>query len=791
MVLCQTKKKCSLCGNEVRETPIIDEQKIFCCYGCHAVYHILASKKELDGYKDHPVFTQAIKYGLISNPDLLSQIQEGRPKIIKKELEKLYLEIGNMWCPSCAEVLYLILMQELGVINCVVDYATDLASIEFSPRAISKEQIFKLIQSLGYNPIKLEDSENKAISNEIYLRFIVAAFCSLNVMMFSYPLYASYFDYDPEQYGSLFAWLSFLMTLPVVTFCFWPILHKFYNAIKFGIYGMETLVVLGVTSAFILSAYELINGGVQVYFDSMTIIITFVLLGKIIETKAKFSAKDSLLRLNLAIPRRARKFLEDGSLQFVPIKEINKGDIFAVFQGEKIALDGIVTEGEGSVDESLMTGESIPLQKTHASKVVGGSILQNGRLWIRAESLDQESALHRIIQMVELGLKSKSEYQRAVDPIVAWFVPCILAIATLAFAHSMIQGNPEIAFVKALSILLISCPCAIGIAAPLAESYLMNGLSNLGAIVRNRGSLNSLGRETVFVFDKTGTITEGKFTVLKGLEGIGKNELSILKGMTGESLHLISLAIHKSIELKAFKISRLEEISGKGLRAFVGSDVYHLGSHEFLKQESACFEDMEKDNNTFSSSKVYFAKNLKLETVILLGDTIREGAQELVASLKPAKTILLSGDSENAVSFVAKACSIDSYYFGYSPLDKKEFIATLRESGNVVCMMGDGINDAPALTEADIGISVVTATDISIQVSDILLTTDRLLSILKIRSLALFGQSILKQNLFWAFFYNVLGVMLAVFGVLSPIFATFAMMTSSLVVLYNAKRLQN
>lgn len=787
MVLCQTKKNCTLCGNEARDTPIIDDQIFFCCYGCHAVYHILASKKELDGFTDHPIFTQAIKSGLISNPDLLAQIQANRPKIIKNESEKLYLEIGNMWCPSCAQVLYLILMQEPGVITCVVDYATDLASIEFYPRFISKDQIFKLIGSLGYLPIKIEDSENKTVSHDIYLRFIVAAFCSLNVMMFSYPLYASYFDYDPEQYGSLFAWLSFVMTLPVVTFCFWPILHKFFNAIKFGIYGMETLVVLGVFSAFILSVFELITGGLQVYFDSMTIIITFVLLGKIIETKAKFSAKDSLLRLNLAIPRRARKCLEDGTLQFVPIKEINKGDTFAVFQGEKIPLDGVVVEGEGSADESLMTGESIPLHKICASKVIGGSILQNGRLWIRAESVDQESALHRIIQMVELGLKSKSEYQRAVDPVVAWFVPFILAVATLAFAYTMIQGNTQTAFIKALSILLISCPCAIGIAAPLAESYLMSGLSHLGAIVRNRGVLKLLGRETVFVFDKTGTITEGKFTVLKGLSELAENELSILKGMTGESLHLISLAIHKSIELKAYKINRLEEISGKGLRAFARSDIYHLGSYEFLKQEGACFDEP-NEKNCFS--QVYFAKNLQLEAVILLGDIIRDGAKELVLAVKPAKTILLSGDSEHAVSFVATACGIDSYYFGHSPLKKKEFIAALREAGHIVCMMGDGINDAPALTEADVGISVVSATDISIQVSDILLTTDRLLSILKIRSLALFGQTILKQNLFWAFFYNVLGVLLAVFGVLSPIFATFAMMTSSLIVLYNAKRLQ-
>jgi len=778
-----------LCKLEVAENSIVDNNHVFCCYGCLSVYNILDSKNELSVYQDHPIFNQAIKSGLISNPNLKSQIQSNQQKVIKNELEKLYLEIGNLWCPSCAELINLVLMREKGVVSCMVDYSTDLGSIEFSPRYISKDQIFKLIELLSYKPLTLEDAENKPVSHKLYLRFVVAAFCSLNVMMFSYPLYASYFDYDPLKYGSLFAWLSFFMTLPVVTYSFWPIFHKFKNAIKFGIYGMETLVFLGVAASFILSFYELLLGGTKVYFDSMTVIITFVLLGKMIETKAKFSAKNSLLRLNLTIPRRARKQLKDGILKFVPIKEIKKLDVYAVFQGEKIALDGVVVDGNGFSDESLMTGESIPLFKTIGSKVIGGSILQNGRLFISAEATDQDSALARIIQMIESGLKSKSQYKHAVDKVVAWFVPIILIITALKFTYSFMFEDTGIAFTDALSILLISCPCAIGIAAPLAESKLMSGLSSFNAIVRNRAVLPFLGRETVFVFDKTGTITEGKFTVIKGFENLSESELTILKGMTAHSLHLISLSISKNILSKAQKLDSLVEIAGKGLKAVVGSNVYILGSYEFLKHEGVPLETaiLDKENNF--ATKVYFAKNFKLKTTLFLGDRIRDGAIELIASLKPAKTILLSGDSEDAVSFVAKTCSFDAFHFGHCPLMKKELIEDLRKNGHIVCMMGDGINDAPALNLADVGISVVSATDISIQVSDILLTSDRLLSILKIRALGRFGQTILKQNLFWAFIYNIVGVILALCGVLSPIFATFAMMLSSLFVLYNAKRL--
>lgn len=791
MVLHQTKKNCTLCSSVIFKNLIVDEAESFCCHGCHAVWQILKAKNHLENFETHPIYSQALKSGLITNPDLLEQIEAKFCKETQNQ-EKFYLEIGNMWCPSCAEVISLILLREKGVISCFMDYTTDFGIIEFSKLLISKEKIIKIIETIGYKPLLLEDSM-KTPSQALNLKFLVATFCSLNIMMFSYPLYASYFDYDPLEYGKLFAILSFLMSIPIVTYCFWPILKKFYSAILFGIYGMETLVVFGVGSSFMLSLFELMTDGTKVYFDSMAVIITFMLLGKILESKAKFSAKNSLLRLHSSIPRRVRKCFKEGEMKFVAIKEIKKDDIFAVFQGEKVALDGIVESGSGYLDESLMTGESHPVFKERNLKVVGGSILQNGQLTIRAESTDQESALKRIIDLVEAGLKSKTKVRQLVDKIVTWFVPFVLCVALLTAAYFFWQGESELAFINALSVILISCPCAIGIAAPLAESYLMNALVANYAIVRNRAALPFLGKETVFVFDKTGTITTGNFRIIKGFEKLTEPECGILKSMTSQSQHLISLSISKCIASAPIPLEKLEEIPGRGLRAASQSDIYHLGSYEFLKLEGVNCEGMVQDdtssNDHIVSSKVYFACNYQLKTIFQLGDTIREGVKELIASLKPAQTILLSGDAEMAVSLVSKAAKFDDYYAGFSPLRKKELIASLKSQGHIVCMVGDGINDAPALTEAHIGISVVTATDISIQVSDILLTKDDLRILLVLRNLGVFGQSILKQNLFWAFFYNIVGIFLAVFGLLSPIFATFAMMMSSLIVLYNAKRL--
>lgn len=787
---------CALCDQVLPSHPILDSDHAFCCPGCQAVFRILSNKNQLDNFQENPVFQQALRAGLISNPALLEHIKRNSPNVSAHELERLHLEIQEMWCPSCAEIIRLILLQEKGIKNCVVDYATDLASIEFAPRYISKERIFELISRIGYRPSQMHNTERRAVGFDLYLRFIVAAFFSLNIMMFAYPLYATYFNYDDQGVGPLFAWLSMYASLPVLGYSAWPILKRFFFSIKFGLFGMETLVVLGVASAFGLSLYELMTGGTKVYFDSMTVIIVFVLLGKIIEAKAKFSAKDSLIRLNRALPRRGRKRFEDGRQEFVPMKEIRQGDILVALTGEKIVMDGIVVEGEGACDESLMNGEPIPITKQAGSGVLGGTLLKQGWLAYRAASTLEESALQRIINMVEMEIGHKAKYVRAADVIVRWFVPAVVLISLCAagfcFLFSIAENGRTVmqtAMVRAISVLLISCPCAIGIAAPLAESHLLNALAKLGVIVRNRGCLANLGKETVFVFDKTGTVTEGHFAVLEGLENLDEEQQRILKGMSSHSNHPIARAIAEGIDAVPGKLEKVEEFTGKGIRGCAGDKTYFIGSEEFLRQQEIECIDAPASNNTGIVTIVYFAQSGGKGFPIYLGDRLRNNVKETVRSLSPAKTVLLSGDSRQTVEAVSNLCGFQKFLSGASPLQKREFIDGLRNNNETVCMLGDGVNDAPALTAAHIGISVVSAADISIQVSDILLTTDRLEVLPKMRHLAQKGHRIVKQNLFWAFFYNAAGIWLAASGHLSPIFAAFAMVASSLIVVINAQRL--
>lgn len=793
-----TSLECALCGISVGSVSVQDDHGVFCCHGCHAVYKILAGKNELGNYKDHPLFQQAVRAGLISNPALLDSIQKERMSLSKEETSRLNIEVQDMWCPSCAEVLKWVVSREKGVTMCVVDYATDLALIEYVPKYTSKEVIFQAIRSLGYTPVSLEerDKESQKSRFDLNMRFAVAAFLAANIMMFAYPLYSTYFSFDDQGVGSLFAWLSFGASIPVVTYSAWPILKRFVNSLKIGLFGMETLVVLGVSSAMGLSVYELVHGSNQVYFDSMTVIIAFMLLGKIIESKAKNSAKQTLYQLHKSLPKRARKRWGDGKLDFVPIKEVCLEDCLVALTGEKIVLDGMVVEGEGCCDESLISGEVFPVTKNEHSRVLAGSVVVQGWLAYKVTSRQESSTLQQIISLVEQEIADKPQYVRAADAIVRGFIPCILVLSAAAAVYAYINPfdpsqafNVKQAIIRAVSVLLISCPCAIGIAAPLAESYLLQALAKAGVIIRNRGCLKTLGNETVYAFDKTGTVTEGKLKVVGGLDNCTSYQKMILKAICSYSTHPISAAIYQAIEEPEAVLQKVEEIAGRGLKGTLEGECYYLGSEDFLLQMG--YEiglERSQEQKDAIVTVVFFGMPDGKVIPISCADKLKDEIIPLLKHLKPAKTVLLSGDSRQVVQKIAKESGFNTCHWQMSPLQKQEFVSRMRKDGEVVCMIGDGINDAPALSAAQIGISVLSATDISIQVSDIFLTSNKLSALPTIKRLAKKASRIINQNLFWAFFYNLIGVALAFFGWLSPLFSAFAMIMSSLIVILNSQR---
>ncbi len=795
----ETSEACSLCSIPVGKRPISDAGKSFCCPGCHAVYNILSARNELASFEQSPVFQRAVVAGLISNATLLERLRDRSQEASgDDERQKIHLEISDLWCPSCAQVIQWIVMNVRGAYRCVVDYATDIAIIEFSPLKTSKESLMEAIRGFGYHPIPLEDRVAGKVSRSLYLRFVIAAFCALNIMMFSYPIYASYFNNETAGFSQFFGWLSWLAALPVVIYCAWPLYRHAWTGARAGFFGMESLVVLAIAASFGYSTYEVVLGEMHVYFDALSVIVTFVLLGKIIETRAKFSAKESILQLARYLPRRARRREEDGTEAFVALKDVRPGDLLVALMGEKIVLEGVVVEGQATVDQSVMTGEALPVVKRQDSDVLSGTVIKQGSLVYRVTTTQEQSLLQQVVGMVEQDLQHKGTYVRAADAVTRWFVPIVIALACVTVGYVLFSGTAEkghtsleTAILRAMAVLLISCPCAIGIAGPLAESLLMNSLAAAGVIVRNRACLRHLGRETAVVFDKTGTITKGCFEVRNGLERLTPEERRILKGLASQSIHPLSAAIMQSIEDPVFPLEQVEEIVGRGILGSYQGRRYLLGSEVLLQQFNVQpLPAMTSDNAAEIASHVLFAKEGSCLARIILGDDLREGAANAVQCTMPAKSYLVSGDAIASVADVAKRCGFSDWRAGFSPLEKRQFIEDLRSRGHRIAMVGDGVNDASALAGAHIGISVVSATDVSIQVSDILLASDNLDGIAVARKQACRSRRIISQNIGWAFSYNIVGIGLAMGGALTPIYSAIAMVASSLLVLFNALRLR-
>lgn len=745
----------------------------FCCHGCQAVYEILSSSHELAGKDKHPLYLQALQYGVISNPQL-------KVPGIRNTADQWILQIEGMWCQSCASLISLLMLKTKGVKACHVDYMTDMAAIDFDPMQTSKESLIQSIEKWGCKPCEITNGKWKKQEFSLTLRLVIASFCALNVMMFTYPLFSTFFDQAEDGVVPMLSWISFGLTIPVVTYSAWPIYRRFYYGLKEGFLGMEALVVLGIIASLAVSIYEMAVGSHRVYFDTVTMLVALLLFGKAVEQKAKFSSKEAQLKLHLLSPKKGRRKSETGKFEIVSIKEIESGDLIQILSGERVVLDGIVMNGEASVDESSMTGESTPIVKRVGDPVLSGTIILSGLIEVKVTTNCEESALKKLIYQTEGALLHKTEVSRIVDKIAQTVTPAVLSITTVAFVFFLSTGYGfQEAFLRATSCLLIACPCAIGIAAPLAESRLIDVFSQKGAIVRNRTLFSKLAKATLFVFDKTGTLTEGKLEVVSGLTVLTSGQRERLKSLSACSLHPISKAIATALDIEAQPIVALKETLGFGISGVAGGKAVSLGAARWMTSKGLVVPHLPTTH-----SVCCFEEEGQLVTQIELKDRLREGALDL-----PVKKLLLSGDQEGPVKQMADILGFSSYASCMTPHEKQEKISSLKAQGEVVVFVGDGMNDAPSLAEAHVGVSVLQASDMAYQVSDLYLLNGRLDLFQELVAVAKKGERVQRQNFFWAFFYNAIGIPLALSGVLTPLFATCAMTASSLIVLLNSKRI--
>lgn len=762
---------CSLCGLDSGSAD-------FCCAGCQNVYTILLESGVVasgQNFRETELFQQSLKLGLISNrSEEMATVPDGA------ETREAVYHIRGMWCTSCGWLIEHALTRTRGVRAAEVLFASDLLKVRYCPQYLPPHRIVQCVDSLGYHaseysgPSDGGDAERK----ELLLRTGIAAFLWMNAMMFSLVVYASYFE-SITGFGRYIPFVLMGIATPAVFYCAAPILRIAWAGARRGILRMESLLAMGIVTAYGYSIVLAFSGSTHVYFDTVCAIVTLVLAGKMIERGAKEKTARALTLLYRLMPTKVR-LLVDGAERFTSLEALKTGARFRVKSGERIPADGVVVEGHSHADESVLTGESVPRPKGPGDAVLCGSVNTGGLLEIEATRIGAESTLEQIIRTVDRACASRTQVERTVDRVSRVFVPTVLFLALATFAGWQWRtGKPAEALMHALAVLVIACPCALGIATPLALTSAVAGASHRGVLVSDSRVLETIRNVDTVVLDKTGTATAGELTLLEVTGDTSRMaELAAVEACSEHPLAKVVVAAYGN-GLRAVEINVQ---TGTGISGIVNGVDYFIGNRRMAKQLPAC---------SVSGTVAYFGWDGEAKGAMTFGDPIRPDAVELCRNLRARgiRTLLLSGDSAAATESVAAALGADSWQAEATPDEKAATIRELQGRGEVVAMIGDGVNDAPSLAQADLGIAVGSGADIAMQAAPLVLMGASLAGVTETLDLARRTFRIVRQNLFWALAYNVVGIALAVTGVLNPILAAGAMVLSSVSVIGNSRRL--
>ncbi|ABM39381.1 heavy metal translocating P-type ATPase [Polaromonas naphthalenivorans] len=718
--------------------------------------------------------------------------------------QSLRLKIGDMTCASCVARVEKALKQVPGVLSAEVNLALETAEVTVAGGAATLPQLIAAVDKAGYRAQALQEpgaSQGQPPQpGAPWWPIAVAAALSAPLAL---PMFGLLFG----KMWMLDGWLQLLLATPVQ---FW-LGARFYKAgwkaVRAGAGNMDLLVAVGTSAAYGLSVYMLLRHGEHgmphLYFEASAIVITLVLLGKWLEARAKRQTTEAIRALNALRPETAR-LRRDGQDREVPIASVRVGDLVVVRPGERIAVDGEVMEGATEVDESLITGESLPVNKHAGDRVTGGAINAEGLIVVRTTAVGAESTLARIVRMVESAQAKKAPIQRLVDQVSAVFVPVVIVIAFVTLlGWGFAGGNWETAILNAVAVLVIACPCALGLATPTAIMAGTGVAAKHGILIKDAEALEVAHQVKIVAFDKTGTLTEGK-PELVALEPANISRDAALAwsaAIQSGSEHPLAKAVTQLAlkeQLGVPAASQVRAVAGRGMSAVVDSHELRLGSPRFMQElgvELGAFaaraQALEAQGRTVSwLADVTGAPQLL--ALLAFGDTVKASAAPAVASLHALgiQTALVTGDNRGSAEAVAKQLGIDIVHFQVLPENKADIIGQLKDQvndqGGRVAMVGDGINDAPALAAADVGIAMSTGTDVAMQAAGITLMRGNPALVADAIDISRRTYAKIRQNLFWAFFYNVVGIPLAAFGLLSPVIAGAAMAFSSFSVVMNA-----
>jgi P-type Cu+ transporter len=724
--------------------------------------------------------------------------------------QSLRLKIGDMTCASCVSRVEKALKQVPGVLSAEVNLATETAEVKLSGGAATLDQLMAAVDKAGYRAWALQaegvdvaagPSQKTAAS---WWPVALAAALSAPLAL---PMLAGLFG----QHWMPGGWLQWLLATPVQFWLGARFYKAGYKAVRAGAGNMDLLVALGTSAAYGLSVYQLLahgadgdQGMAHLYFEASAVVITLVLLGKWMEARAKGQTTEAIRALNALRPEIARRRI-NGRDEEIAMAQVAVGDLIVVRPGERIAVDGEITEGATQVDESLITGESLPVSKHEGDHVTGGAVNAEGLIVVRTTAVGAESTLARIVRMVESAQAKKAPIQRLVDQVSAVFVPVVIGIAAITLlGWGLATGNWEAAILNAVAVLVIACPCALGLATPTAIMVGTGAAAKRGILIKDAEALEVAHRVKIVAFDKTGTLTEGKPEVvaLEPASGATRDALLALSAaIQAGSEHplakaVTALALREQVSVAP--ATQLRAVAGRGMSALVEGRALRLGSPRFmqeLKVDVSAFAEraqaLEAEGRTVSwLADVSGAPQLL--GLLAFGDTLKPTAAPAVASLHALgiQTALVTGDNQGSAQAVAKQLGIDIVHFQVLPEDKAAIVGQLRalvqDKGGRVAMVGDGINDAPALAAADVGIAMATGTDVAMHAAGITLMRGNPALVADAIDISRRTYAKIRQNLFWAFIYNLVGIPLAAFGLLSPVIAGAAMALSSVSVVMNA-----
>lgn len=711
-------------------------------------------------------------------------------------MKKVILNIEGMTCSACSNGLEKYLNKQKGIKNAVVNLVMATAVVEYDEEITIKD-INRYVEEAGFKSLgeKQEEKNNHNFRKAIIFSAlgIILMYISMGHML-NLPI--------PELLDGMMHPKIYATTLLLLTtvFLIWG-----FDIIKNGIKNifhkmpnMDSLVGIGVLVNFIYSAYNTIlifkgqtNLVHNLYFESSAIIILFVKLGRMIDQKNKSKAVDTIKNLVTITPRNG-VILRDGKEITVTINDIQKGDIVICRPGEKIAVDGIITKGRTHTDEAFITGESKPVSKDVGSRVIAGSINYDGYIEYKAENIGKDSEISHIVNMVVEATNTKAPIARLADKISGYFVPTIFVIAVISFLLNLaVVRNGTQAINALVSVLVVACPCALGLATPLAMVVAIGNCTKNGILVKSSETLEASSKIDTVVFDKTGTLTQGKLAIQD--KEISKENMKILQSLEEHSNHPLAKSICENAD-NLYSVEEFEEISGLGIKGKIKNQVYFAGNNKFVGDRENPYKNLEEEFSNKGESIVYLFTEKSVLGIVGLQDTIKPEMKDVINKLKQAQkqVIMLTGDNTNTANSIARELGIETVISNVSPKEKLEKIKELNTNNNCL-MIGDGINDSPALKTASIGVSVQNGTDITQDSADIILLNENMDSVYKILTIGDKTIKIIKQNLFWALFYNIAMVPLAT-GLLpitlNPMIASLAMTLSSFTVVINSLRLK-